>query len=142
MVRLSRMSKDSSQTKQSKTAKYIHKLDHHDVIEGRSIYDVPFKTLVWKNFIAGMSRAAGGLLFFTIFFVILGLIAAHTLWPPIQDFVETFQKTSLQLKYTNKMIHELNETINPGEPNGFLPEFEIPTFEQLFNQVKENNQGE
>ena len=125
---------------QPKTVKYIHKLDHHDIIEGRSIYDVPFKTLVWKNFVAGVSRAAGGLLFFTIFFIILGLLAAQTIWPPIQDFVNTFNKTSMQLKYTNTMIRELNQALSGDSEGGLLDNFQIPTFDELFNQIKENNQ--
>jgi len=132
------MNKESNMS-QPKTAKYIHKLDHHDVIEGRSIYDIPFRTLVWKNFVAGASRAAGSLLFFTIFFIILGLIAAKTIWPPIQDFVEAFNTVSMQLKYTNRMIRELNQTIDV-EGEGLFSDFEIPTFDELFNQVKENNQ--
>ena len=132
--------KKNSDPKQSKTAKYIHKLDHHDVIEGRSIYDIPFHTLVWKNFVAGASRAAGGLLFFTIFFIILGLLAAQTIWPPIQDFVNTFNKTSMQLKYTNTMIRELNQALSGNSEGGLLDNFQIPTFDELFNQIKENNQ--
>ncbi len=124
-----------------KTAtKYIHKLDHHDVIDGRSIYDISFKTLVWKNFVAGASRAAGGLLFFTIFFIILGIIAAHTIWPPVEEFVDTFQKTSMQLKYTNKMIRDLNQVLDADE-SGFFSNLELPTFEDIFNQVKESSQS-
>ena len=80
----------------------------------RTIYDVGWGTLVGRNFVAGMSRALGGLFFNLILLVILGSFLAKYVWPQLQGPYQTILEAS-------KMLSKASQTSFSDGEGGVLP---------------------
>lgn len=57
---------------------------------GKTLYEASTWEIIWRNFLAGMSRGFGNLILFIIFFLILGNLFATYVWPYMQPVVENF----------------------------------------------------
>ena len=60
----------------------------------KNLYNVPYKTIVWRNFAAGASRTIGGLFIYLIFLGITGFIAAQFLAPFLPSVLTVFETYS------------------------------------------------
>lgn len=57
-----------------------------------TIYDVSIFEVIWRNFIAGMSRAAGGIFLYLIFMFVIGSLFANLVWPQLSPMFEGYLK--------------------------------------------------
>jgi len=80
----------------------------------RTIYDVSWGELVGRNFVAGMSRALGGLLFNVVLIVILGTLAVRYVWPQLQPVVEN-------LRQSYQTLYDLEESLSQLSQSGSFP---------------------
>lgn len=86
--------------------------DTIDFDRGENIYNVSWGKLIGRNFVAGISRALGGLFFNLIFLVVLGSLFARYLWPEIQTFVRPIFNAA-------QTINQLGTVSENGTPTLF-----------------------
>lgn len=70
-------------TPEAKPAKFATLGDQDALKNGKTVYDVSYKELVWRNFLAGMSRSIGMVFIQFLFFVVIAGIAAQLVLPQI-----------------------------------------------------------
>lgn len=82
--------------------------------KSRTIYDVSHKELVWRNFLAGMSRAVGMVVVQFLFFVVLAGLFAQFLLPQVMgmfggymEMMAKFQGGTNQTQFTFDSIKDL-----------------------------------
>ena len=80
--------------------------DPDDLTKTRTIYDVGTGELIWRNFLAGMSRAVGGLVVYLIVVFILGNLFLTYVWPVFQPQFESFQDLTKTLENTNSTLKQ------------------------------------
>lgn len=82
--------------------------------KSRTIYDVSHKELVWRNFLAGMSRAVGMVVVQFLFFVVLAGLVAQFVLPQVMgmfdgymEMLAKFQGGTNQTQFTFDSIKDL-----------------------------------
>lgn len=65
------------------TVKFENLSDPDSLKKHKTVYDVSYKELVWRNFVAGMSRALGIVFIQFLFFAVMAGITAQLLLPQI-----------------------------------------------------------
>ena len=73
--------------------------------EKRSIYDAGTLEIFWKNFVAGLGRAMGGVFIYVIFLVIAGYILANFVLPKVLPMINSYMdllKSFSQMQNTLK----------------------------------------
>lgn len=78
------------------------------IAPGRSLYDVGWSELIAKNFIAGISRAFGGLVFNLLALIIIGSILVKTIWPQAQGFLDSLMNVSQTITQFEQNLVKLN----------------------------------
>ena len=70
--------------------------DEDTLNKGQTIYDVSYKQLVWRNFLAGMSRAVGMVVIQFLFFAVIAGFMAQFVLPQIMGlfggYIDTLGK--------------------------------------------------
>ena len=79
---------------------------------GKSIYDVSYKSLMWRNFLAGLSRGAGWFIFQVLVIVVLGVMLNQLLMPYVRQ---------ISLVFTN-LSQTLETMSNPAQFGGSILE--------------------
>jgi len=77
-----------------------------------NLYQASFGSIFWRNFVAGFSRALGGLV---VTVVIVGLVTYFTfkaLWPQLQPLINTFTQATQNLQETNRTLQETQSSLN------------------------------
>ncbi len=86
--------------------------------KNRTIYDVGWRELVLKNFVAGMSRAVGGLVLNLLFFVIIGSFVFQLFWPQAQATINSLLQASNKItgfeRYIEQQLPFINQFKLPG----------------------------
>lgn len=67
--------------------------DEDTLKKGQTIYDVSYKQLVWRNFLAGMSRAMGMVVIQFLFFAIIAGFVAQFVLPQIMGLFGGYMNT-------------------------------------------------
>lgn len=90
------------------------------VTQTKSIYDVSAFEIFWRNLLAGMSRALGGIVLYVIFVIIFSTVFVQYVLPQIMPFLNTFLK--LGDSVTN--LQNMGLPSNISLPNNF-PSFNL-----------------
>lgn len=72
--------------------------DEDTLSKGRTIYDVSYKQLVWRNFLAGMSRAMGMVVIQFLFFAVVAGFVAQFVLPQIMGLFGGYMNTLNKLQ--------------------------------------------
>jgi hypothetical protein len=79
-------------------------LDEPDQItKTQTIYDVSPGEIMWRNFLAGMSRALGGMVIYFAVIFILGNIFLTYIWPILEPSFQTLGETTDLLQQMNML---------------------------------------
>lgn len=55
----------------------------------RTIYEVSHWEVFWRNFIAGMGRAAGSIMLYFLFIFLVGFLVMQLIWPQFAGIIST-----------------------------------------------------
>lgn len=80
--------------------------DEDNVTETKTIYQVSASEIMWRNFLAGMSRALGGMVIYFVVAFIVGQVFLTFIWPVLEP---TFNN----LNQTTNMLNQLNMLQQP-----------------------------
>ncbi len=61
---------------------------------GKTLYEVGVWEIVWRNFLAGMSRGLGNLILLIIFSLVIGNLFMTYIWPHLSPLVDNFYSSS------------------------------------------------
>ncbi|MGD9128937.1 MAG: hypothetical protein PVJ09_00385 [Candidatus Woesebacteria bacterium] len=93
----------------------------------QSIYDVSLSTIFGRNFLAGMSRALGGIFIYLLFLICLFLILKSIFWPKLEPYLDSYQKAMQsieQLERQSEVLNSLqkksNEVVDQEQVNNLL----------------------
>lgn len=87
----------------------------------QTIYDASLSTIFWRNFLAGMARALGGIVIQIVFLALMALLIINWLWPQVQPVITTYQKAvnSLDsLQQTTEKFGLLDSSQQSNQPTG------------------------
>lgn len=73
------------------------------ISKNQTIYEVGAGEIIWRNFLAGMSRAAGGLVIYLAVMLILGNVFLTYVWPVIEPAFVTLEETTDLLQQLNML---------------------------------------
>lgn len=79
--------------------------DPDQLTKERTIYDVGAGEIIWRNFLAGMSRAIGGMVIYLVILIILGNVFVTYMWPYIEPIFAQLGETTAILKQVNSLTH-------------------------------------
>jgi hypothetical protein len=77
---------------QTKDAEILDVPPEERISKTRTIYDVRISEIFWRNFIAGMGRGLGGLVFYLVVFFIISLGFIQFVLPQLKPFLDTYQR--------------------------------------------------
>jgi hypothetical protein len=60
------------------------------VSKTKTIYDVSYREIIFRQFVAGAARTLGSLLLYIVFFAIVVQILSRTIWPLVEPFVDQY----------------------------------------------------
>jgi len=72
--------------------------DPDQIAKSKTIYDVGWGELFWRNFVAGMARTIGSLLLYGIVLFFLTNIFLQRVWPMIEPVLESFETSTQFLR--------------------------------------------
>lgn len=72
--------------------------DPDKVTQEKTIYQVSYSEVFWRNFVAGVARALGGLIFQILFLVIVANLFMAYAWPYVQPVLTTLSTVSESLQ--------------------------------------------
>jgi len=75
--------------------------------KNRSIYDVSAGEVFWKNFLAGLGRALGGIMLYIVFIGLVTYMFVTKALPYITPFINEYQQAI-------KSVSQLNKTTTPS----------------------------
>jgi hypothetical protein len=75
--------------------------DPDQINETKNLYNISTGEIIWRNFLAGMSRTLGGLVIYFLLAFLLGQVFLALIWPVIAPTVQT-------LGNTNSLLLQLN----------------------------------
>lgn len=88
--------------------------DEDTLNKGQTIYDVSYKQLLWRNFLAGMSRAVGMVFIQFLFFAVIAGFVAQFVLPQVMGLfggymntLNTLQGGANQTQFTLDNIKDL-----------------------------------
>jgi hypothetical protein len=97
------------------------------VSKNKTIYDVSGFEVFWRNFIAGMGRAVGGLFLYFIIFVGIASLVNKFLMPHILPLLDTLQNS----------VNSLNQLSPGGSQNQIVDQvLNKPDIQNIIDQVK------
>lgn len=67
--------------------------DPDQVTKTKTIYDVSASEIIWRNFLAGISRAVGGMVVYFLVAFLLGHVFLTFVWPILEPSIESLGKT-------------------------------------------------
>ena len=79
-----------------------------DIIErktGKTLFEVGVWEIIWRNFLAGLSRGLGNLILLIIFSLILGNLFITYVWPYLEPIVDSFYSTNQLLDFVEGYMH-------------------------------------
>lgn len=109
------------------------KIPHVDKVSHKSIYEASAFEIFWRNLLAGMSRAFGGIILYLLFLFFIAALIQQVLYPKIKPFIDQYQQTleSLNnLNQTSQNIFGNNQNTPPTQP--VQPSFDA---NQILNQI-------
>ncbi len=72
--------------------------DEDKLGKSKTIYDVSYKQLVWRNFLAGMSRSAGMVVVQFLFFAVIAGFVAQFVLPQVMGMFDGYMGTLEKLQ--------------------------------------------
>ncbi len=72
--------------------------DEDTLSKGQTIYDVSYKQLLWRNFLAGMSRAVGMVVIQFLFFAVIAGFVAQFVLPQVMGLFGGYMDTLNSLR--------------------------------------------
>lgn len=75
--------------------------DPDQTTKTKTIYDVSVNELMWRNFLAGISRAFGGMVVYFFVAFIVGHVFLTFIWPVLETSIDTLGETGEILKQMN-----------------------------------------
>lgn len=124
------------------TAHHTHPAHHQTHTESKAehnLYTRSTLSIFWRNFVAGLGHALGGIILYLIFaFFVIRFISTYLL-PPLEPLFRSFENLS---RLTNMPI-ESNQTENTNRINNILDKIdsiELPSQEDINSQFGTYNQ--
>lgn len=75
--------------------------DPDQIDETKNLYTISAGEIMWRNFLAGMSRTLGGLVIYFLVLIIISNVFMQFVWPVIAPTIQT-------LGNTNSLLMQLN----------------------------------
>lgn len=72
--------------------------DPDQLSKSKTIYDVGWNELFWRNFVAGMARTIGSLLLYAVVLFFLTSIFLQRVWPILEPVLESFETSTQFLR--------------------------------------------
>jgi predicted PurR-regulated permease PerM len=77
-----------------------------------SLYQASFWSIFWRNFLAGFSRALGGLLITVVLVAVVTYISFKLFWPQLEPLINTFTQATQNLQDTNRALQQTQSSLN------------------------------
>lgn len=97
----------------------------------KTIYNVSGWSIFWRNFLAGMSRALGGIIMYLLFVTIVSYTFMVLVYPHLEPFISSYQ--SLITNFS--AITNPNSKTTPDKPDGSGPNLDQIKNDPLFQQL-------
>lgn len=81
--------------------------DPDQIDETKNLYNISTGEIIWRNFLAGMSRTLGGLVIYFLVIIIVSNVFLQLVWPVIAPTIQT-------LGNTNSLLLQLNALQGSG----------------------------
>ena len=90
----------------------------------KTIYDVPAGEVFWRNFVAGMGRALGGVLMYFVFVYVIYSLFVNFLLPVVSPYLEGYMD-ALNLFTSSDEVQTGQGGAQPNQQqiNNFLQQF-------------------
>ncbi|GEM_PF-1753482 len=72
-----------------------------EIAKSKTIFDVSAFEIFWRNFLAGMARAFGGIIMYFIFIFVIGAFFTRFILPVIRPYVDTYMQSMESLQHLN-----------------------------------------
>ena len=82
--------------------------------KSRSIYDAGVREIIWKNFLAGVSRGVGTIFVYFLIFFVVGVAFIQYAWPVIAPFIARLE-----------MLTDTVQSIGTGNGNPLESIFQV-----------------
>lgn len=80
----------------------------------RTLYDASTQEIIWRNFLAGMSRGLGGIMIYLLFFFVIATFFLQFVWPHLEPFLSSY--TSLVESVTSLNSFQPTVGVSPNQP--------------------------
>src|SRR5690554_6712962 len=87
----------------TKTAAVNSEHPEDKVNKTQTIYDVSSGQIFWRNFLAGMSRALGGMLIYLLFLLLGSVVFAQLILPQLNPMIEEYRQALQSINSINQM---------------------------------------
>jgi hypothetical protein len=82
----------------TETTQAITQSEHEDSItKTKTIYDVGFFEIIWRNFLAGLSRAMGGIFLYLIFMFLFSIVFMQVIFPKLMPYINNISNVTNSL---------------------------------------------
>lgn len=77
--------------------------DPDQLTDDKNLYNISAGEVMWRNFLAGMSRALGGMLIYFLVIIVLTNVFLSSIWPSISPTFDKFFEATDLLKQVNSL---------------------------------------
>lgn len=85
--------------------------DEDQLTSKKTLYDAKYSEIIWRNFLAGVSRAFGGIVLYIVFFVVVGNLFMTYVWPRMEPVVSQLQSFSATMRQINRLDPNSNSQL-------------------------------
>jgi len=93
------------------------------VTKTQTIYEVSAGQIFWRNFIAGMSRALGGMFIYLLFLFLGSVVFAQIILPQLNPLISEYRQALQSINSINQMKPAPGIEINQEDLQSILDQF-------------------
>lgn len=88
-----------------------------------TIYQASTWSILWRNFLAGMARALGGLAIYVLVFVVTAQIVAIYIWPTVEPMLNGYMSAIDNFNRMSQVQQQGAGQIDPQQIESLLDQF-------------------
>lgn len=77
--------------------------DPDQLTDSKNLYNIGAGEIMWRNFLAGISRALGGMVIYFLVLIVLGNVFMQFVWPTLAPMFTTLEQTNTMLEQLNML---------------------------------------